>query len=304
MTDKTTVLKGKNTQSADSKEPYAQFVRTTDKKIQGVAFLVANFDQFKGQDVIGYAKRFVDFDEDPIFSYEGDKDRINIENLLFFLSYNKTKIRWNVVYTRKFKCDVRDLFFDFISALLYEYIDFKIHDGKILIVSGINFSEKSTAFFGTPTREMYKSAYIDKQNEPTISKSRSRQASGLQEDEHQLQLQRVYEAVSGLPTGEIERLANTALKRKKKWSGGVPTMAPELFAERPANENLPDFIRRVYGEAGHLTGSLNTAHLDIIDPQLSRAIRNWIDHHGDLPEDINLPNKVTRRRIVKPPENS
>lgn len=112
--------------------------------------------------------------------------------------------------------------------------------------------------------------------------------------EREEELRRVFAIFSELPTGEIRRIADTAEKRLEKWPADVPKSAPELYQQRPASEDLPSFLRRVYGQNGFLNGSLTTAHLDIIDPAVARAIRSWVEHHGSLPDDINLPNKVKR----------
>ena len=74
----------------------------------------------------------------------------------------------------------------------------------------------------------------------------------------------------------------------------MPKRAPELYQDRQASEELPEFLRRVYGQAGLLNGQLMTVHFDILDPPLAAAIRGYVGHYGALPDDINLPAKFER----------
>ncbi len=120
------------------------------------------------------------------------------------------------------------------------------------------------------------------------------------DDEREKELKRAFDALSQLPTGEVSRLADSAEKRKEKWTGEIPKSAPELYKDRPTSEGLPDFLRRVYGERGYLNGIMTTAHLDIIDPPAARAVRSWVEHHQEgLPTDIELPTAKTRPKMAK-----
>jgi len=116
----------------------------------------------------------------------------------------------------------------------------------------------------------------------------------LSEDNRKNILKRAFDILSDLPTGEIERITASAEKRLEKWGNDIPKAAPELYQDRPASEGLPDFLRRVYGSRGYLNGKMTTAHLDIIDTPVARAIRSWVEHHGNLPENIVLPTSRLR----------
>lgn len=113
-------------------------------------------------------------------------------------------------------------------------------------------------------------------------------------------LKQVFAIISKLPAGELERLVSSSQKKLDKWAG-VPSVAPELYRDRRASEDLPSFLRRVYAAAGHLDGRLTRVHLDVLDPPLGMAIREWVSRHGSLPEDINLPAKIPAPR---PPTRS
>jgi len=112
-------------------------------------------------------------------------------------------------------------------------------------------------------------------------------------------IESAFNALAALPTGEVQRLLQTIEKRREKWSGAIPIEAPELYRDRQAKEDLPTFLRRVYGARGLLDGSLTKAHLDILDPSLADGVRAWISHHGSLPDDIDLPSKFERTPEVK-----
>jgi len=109
-------------------------------------------------------------------------------------------------------------------------------------------------------------------------------------NEDNISLAEVFELLSKLPAKELERAGASLAKKAAKWEG-VPTVAPELYKDRKASEELVDFLRRAYGERGLLTGRLMTPHLDILDRPLADAVRSYNSHHGSLPDDINLPQK-------------
>lgn len=121
----------------------------------------------------------------------------------------------------------------------------------------------------------------------------------LKEDKHAIQLKRAFDIISKLPAGEVERLADTAEKKLKKWPEDILKEAPELFQERPRNEEVPEFLNRVYRVPGHLNGNLTTAHFDVIDPPLATAVRSWIRNKAPLPADIIVPKKVERPTGMK-----
>ena len=112
-------------------------------------------------------------------------------------------------------------------------------------------------------------------------------------------LKDLFSLASRLPTQELERLLASISKKSAKWEG-IPTSAPELYSDRKASEELPDFLRRVYGSRDLLDGRLMTSHLDIIDRPLANAVRSYISHFGALPDDINIGTKFERSDRLPP----
>ncbi len=65
----------------------------------------------------------------------------------------------------------------------------------------------------------------------------------------------------------------------------------QFYANRPnRRESAPQFIERVYGGAGWLTGSFTRADLRKIDPEADIGLRNWEKNHKQR-APIDLPTK-------------
>lgn len=63
----------------------------------------------------------------------------------------------------------------------------------------------------------------------------------------------------------------------------------QLYADRPdRKESAPQFIERVYGGAGWLTGDFTRADLRKVDPQAAAALNNW-ESHSKQRANLNLP---------------
>lgn len=123
--------------------------------------------------------------------------------------------------------------------------------------------------------------------------------ASFQNNDRQSSLKEIFAALNELPDGEIERLRLLIDGRRDFWEG-IVWPAPELYQDRKASERLPDFIRRVYKEPGHLTETFTTAHFDVLDYKLAAAIRQW-RRTRPLPSDIDIPTKYvsgeSRNRI-------
>jgi hypothetical protein len=88
----------------------------------------------------------------------------------------------------------------------------------------------------------------------------------------------IYSSASGLPTQ-------------------LPAQAPQLYKERPRDESIVEFLRRVW-RPWIEARLLSRADLRRFDPQAYTALYNW-RQIGGLPEDVRLPTlrEVNDRRL-------
>ncbi|MFF9554114.1 hypothetical protein [Methylobacterium fujisawaense] len=72
----------------------------------------------------------------------------------------------------------------------------------------------------------------------------------------------------------------------------------QLYADRPdRKETAPQFIERVYGGAGWLTGEFTRADLRKVDPQAAAALNNW-ESHSKQRANLNLPTVKERNDLL------
>lgn len=108
--------------------------------------------------------------------------------------------------------------------------------------------------------------------------------------------ERYAKASAKAPVAAIERNLSIIEKVVNDWPSGLPIVAPELYAKRPADENVLNFLRRVYIQNQLLPKNATTAHLELIDKPLADGIRGWMRRNGNLPEDIGISIKKVRRK--------
>lgn len=92
-----------------------------------------------------------------------------------------------------------------------------------------------------------------------------------------------------LPIGEINRLEDIIKKRVEFWDGVIKE-APALYRKRPADQHVTEFIEEHYYRPGHLNGKFGTAHLDVLDPELSKRISGDARRNG-WPEHLAMPSR-------------
>lgn len=124
------------------------------------------------------------------------------------------------------------------------------------------------------------------------------------ETARQIAIDEMFEHVSKLPLGEIERQNAVLSKKVANWPDHFPKLAPEYYNDRKASEKFPDFMLRVYGSKGYLDGTFTTAHLQILDDPAAIAARGWLRTHHQFPEELNLPVSQTRQKSSKPTKNN
>ncbi|WP_375228629.1 hypothetical protein [Roseobacter sp. S98] len=78
-----------------------------------------------------------------------------------------------------------------------------------------------------------------------------------------------------------------------------PHYAPELFEKRDdANENVVEFMQRVYAEHGYLTGYFGRQHLSKLDPKCLTALDNWVRANGEAPFHLPTKQQITDLLLV------
>lgn len=71
----------------------------------------------------------------------------------------------------------------------------------------------------------------------------------------------------------------------------LPKKAPKLYADRPAGQNIIDFLRDPEGWGPYVkTGRLSRADLGRLDPQAYMALSNWC-RNKEIPSDLKIPTK-------------
>ena len=105
-------------------------------------------------------------------------------------------------------------------------------------------------------------------------------------------LKEIFRGLSKLPDDVLNRINKKVERYNLEWDG-VVTKAPELYKKRIADENLLDFLRRVYLKPGHLNGKLTSTHLAAIDEPLANGIRSYLSKGGEWPDELQslLPPK-------------
>lgn len=103
--------------------------------------------------------------------------------------------------------------------------------------------------------------------------------------EDQIELVQQIEVKTGV-VGLSEALSRQNVDITRVLSPG-PKVAPELYADADPNENVVDFVNRVYGEPGWLDGFFGRRHLKELDSKCLKALDNFERKHGK--SDILLP---------------
>jgi len=115
---------------------------------------------------------------------------------------------------------------------------------------------------------------------------------------HSHQLLALFDSAGALPAGEVGRLAKTAEKKTLKWPEGIPKVPPAKYQDRPASQNLPDFLLAHYREC--LSGLMDASHFEILDPPCAASIRYWINNGNAFPEKIHLRGAIQRKKQRDP----